>query len=65
MSGWSARLDHNQLTSEAPERLAGFYQTAMGMIADRIGRLVQFYADTVGLPISRGMPQRPLELMRG
>jgi catechol 2,3-dioxygenase len=38
MSGSAARLDHIQLLSEAPERLAAFYQSAMGMKADRVDR---------------------------
>jgi catechol 2,3-dioxygenase len=38
MSGSAARLDHIQLLSEAPERLARFYQSTMGMKADRVDR---------------------------
>ena len=38
MAGLSARLDHLQLLSEAPERLAGFYREAMGMTPSRIDR---------------------------
>ncbi len=38
MSGGSARLDHIQLCSDAPERLADFYQRTMGMMADRVDR---------------------------
>lgn len=38
MSEFSTRLDHLELLSEAPERLAGFYHEAMGMITDRIDR---------------------------
>ncbi len=38
MSGLSARLDHIQLLSEAPERLVGFYQDAMGMMPNRVDR---------------------------
>lgn len=38
MSELATRLDHLELLSEAPERLAGFYHEAMGMIADRIDR---------------------------
>ena len=38
MSGSAARLDHFQLLSEAPERLTRFYQSTMGMKADRVDR---------------------------
>jgi hypothetical protein len=34
----SAQLDHLQLLTEAPERLAAFYGEALGMAPERIGR---------------------------
>ncbi len=38
MSEPSAQLDHIQITSDDPERLARFYQGAMGMVAGRVDR---------------------------
>ena len=50
-----ARLDHVQLMSEAPERLAAFYQDVMGMTAEAIDR---------DLWLCRG-PERRLLVGRG
>ena len=38
MAEWSAQLDHIQIESDNPERLARFYHGTMGMVADRVDR---------------------------